>query len=83
MSDAWLKVTTVDPLVDSDDEGDEFIRYEYSKPSAYHRLSDGLTNCGSVQRLRVIAGIRGTPFSDSAQLGQPPLLELSPHPQSL
>lgn len=31
--DAWSKVTTVDPLVDSDDEGDEFIRYEYSKPS--------------------------------------------------
>lgn len=31
--DAWSKATTVDPLVDSDDEGDEFIRYEYSKPS--------------------------------------------------
>jgi hypothetical protein len=46
VSDAWLKATTVDPLADSDDEGDEFVRYEYSKPGAYHRLSDGLTNFG-------------------------------------
>lgn len=32
LSDAWLKLTTVDPLVDSDDEGDEHTRHEYSKP---------------------------------------------------
>jgi hypothetical protein len=32
LSDAWLKVTTVDPLVDSDDsDEDEYARHEYSK----------------------------------------------------
>ncbi|KXN89836.1 Ino eighty subunit 1 [Leucoagaricus sp. SymC.cos] len=48
---AWIKVTTVDPLVDSDSDDDEYARHDY------------------MQRLRVIAGILGTPFSDS---GQPP-----------
>ncbi|KAF9454898.1 hypothetical protein P691DRAFT_780266 [Macrolepiota fuliginosa MF-IS2] len=50
----WLKVTTVDPLVDSDEEGDEHTRHEY------------------MQRLRVIAGIIGTPFSDSTQQSPQP-----------
>ncbi|KAF5355707.1 hypothetical protein D9756_003941 [Leucocoprinus leucothites] len=48
---AWLKVTTVDPLIDSDDDDDddEHTRHEY------------------MQRLRVVAGVLGTPFSDSGQ----------------
>ncbi|KAJ3558418.1 hypothetical protein NP233_g11513 [Leucocoprinus birnbaumii] len=58
---AWLKVTTVDPLIDSDDDDDEHARHEY------------------MQRLRVVAGILGTPFSDA---GQPPPSPQQPTIQS-
>ncbi|KAL9716053.1 hypothetical protein Ac2012v2_000497 [Leucoagaricus gongylophorus] len=47
---AWRKVTTADPLADSDDDGggdDEHARYEY------------------MQRLRVLAGFLGTPSSEN------------------
>ena len=65
--DAWRKVTTADPLADSDDDGggdDEHARYEYSKLLCMFLLLV-VDVVISVQRLRVLAGFLGTPSSEN------------------
>ena len=67
ISDAWRKVTTADPLADSDDDGGgggEHARYEYSKLLCMFLLLV-VDVVISVQRLRVLAGFLGTPSSEN------------------